>query len=402
MIALTSFLNHAQVNNQSAYNFYPVQSYGRLANRNYKIVTDEVIPYLAQQLKQAVKQEDSHKTLVIIRSLGNLGHQEILNVLEPYLEGRLPTTDFQRLAMVTALDRFAINYPKTARSVLYKIYQNVGEAHEVRCAAVFQLMRTNPQAALLQRMAEQTNQEPSRHVRAAVKSALESAAQLTAPENAELAANAKAAANILSPKTSGLQYSRSHLRDYVAKNLEASYSQQVSFIGSKDDVIPQAIYIATEQNLGGFKKYSEYHAMVSSIDQLTNILDDQFDGSKLNHENQNSNGNGNNTNGKKNTNKNNNKYKIYKNAKNANSQEQSTSQQNWSAAKIAQLLDIQTDEAVKLEGQILVSMLNTKRFFAFDNQTLEKIPREFKLAAAAMKNGHQFNYTKLYNQESIT
>lgn len=150
------------MNNQSSYNYYPVQSFGRLADRDFQIVTRDVIPYLSQELKQAVKHENSERIQVLIRSLGNLGHPQILNVFEPYLEGKVQITDFQRLAMVVAMDKLTINYPKLARNVLFKIYQNVGEAHEIRCAAVFQLFRTNPQAATLQRMAEQTNQEPSK------------------------------------------------------------------------------------------------------------------------------------------------------------------------------------------------------------------------------------------------
>lgn len=162
LIALTRFLNQAQVNNQSSYNYYPVQSYGRLADRDNQIVTHEVIPYLAQELKQAVKQENTPRIHVLIRSLGNLGHPQILNVFEPYLEGKVQISDFQRLAMVVALDKLTINYPKLARNVLFKIYQNTGDVHEIRCAAVFQLFRANPQAQMLQRMAEQTNQEPSK------------------------------------------------------------------------------------------------------------------------------------------------------------------------------------------------------------------------------------------------
>lgn len=115
-MALTDFLNRAQVNNQSAYNYYPVHSFGRLNDRNNKIVRDEVIPHLARELKQAVKDEDSHKIQTYIRALGNLGHPKILSVFEPYLEGQVLVTDFQRMAIVVALDKLTQNYPRLARS----------------------------------------------------------------------------------------------------------------------------------------------------------------------------------------------------------------------------------------------------------------------------------------------
>lgn len=100
LISFTEFLNRAQVNNQSAYNYYPVHSFGRLADRHYEIVVKEVIPYLAKELKAAVRDEDSQRIQVYIRALGNLGHPQILAVFEPYLEGHVQVTPFQRLAMV--------------------------------------------------------------------------------------------------------------------------------------------------------------------------------------------------------------------------------------------------------------------------------------------------------------
>lgn len=112
-------MNRAQVNNQSAYNYYPVHIYGRLADRHSDIVTKHVIPYLAKELQQAVKDEDSQKVLVNVRALGNLGHQQILSVFEPYLEGEVQVTPFQRLAMVVAMDRLAENNPPLARLVQF-------------------------------------------------------------------------------------------------------------------------------------------------------------------------------------------------------------------------------------------------------------------------------------------
>lgn len=343
-MALTNFLNRAQVNNQSAYNYYPVHSFGRLNERNNKIVRDEVIPHLAHELKEAVKQEDSLKIQTYIRALGNLGHPKILSVFEPYLEGQVLVTDFQRLAIVVALDKLTQNYPRLARSVLYKIYQNVGEVHQVRVAAVFQLMRTAPPTAMLQRMAQFTHEDPSQQVQAAVESAIRSAAKLTHPDHYELASNAQAAEDFLNEDRKGQQYSRSYLRDYVDEYLKQGYAQQISYIGSQDEILPQAFFLATQRNIGGLKMNSEvssplimkslhssnvylfqYYVMLNSIDQLFEILDDQYDDSKL--------------------------QKTPENPKNARKQHQPESQSNkWSTQKIAQILNIQNDEAEQLEG----------------------------------------------------
>lgn len=267
-MAVTNFLNRAQVNNQSAYNFYPVHSFGRLSDRDNTIVRDEVIPYLARELKQAIKDEDSQDILTYIRALGNLGHPKILSVFEPYLEGQVPVTDFQRLSMVVALDKLVENYPRLARSVLYKIYQTVGETEQIRVAAVFQLMRTAPPTAMLQRMAEYTHVDPSRQVQAAVETAIRSAAQLSHPDQQELAANAQAAESFLNEKSKGFQYSRSYLRDYVDEQLNLGYYQQISYIGSQDEFLPQALFFNNERNIGGYKKnyeVSEHSKLIFSL-----------------------------------------------------------------------------------------------------------------------------------------
>jgi hypothetical protein len=253
LLSLTLFLNRAQVNNQSAYNYYPILAYGRLADKDNKIVTRDVIPYLNHQLKRAVDEEDSKKIQLFVRALGNLGHPAILNVLEPYLEGKYQVTQFQRLAMVVSLDKLVQNYPKLSRNILFKIYQNIGEGHEVRCAAVFQLIRTTPPAAMLQRMAEFTHHDPSKHVSSAVKSVLTSAAQLTNEEYSDLSNNAAAAVPMLNPKILGMQYSKSLLRDFAAEELNLAYGAQLSYIGSTDNLMPQAIFYRLQKNLGGYR-----------------------------------------------------------------------------------------------------------------------------------------------------
>lgn len=387
-MALTQFLNQAQVNNQSAYNYYPVHSFGRLTDRNNRIVRDDVIPFMAKQLSDAVKAEDSHKTLVFIRALGNLGHPKILSAFEPYLEGQKQVSDFQRTAIVAAMDQLAVNFPRLARSVLYKIYQNAGEVHQVRAAAVFALMRTTPPVAMLQRMAEMTHHDPSNQVSAAVKSAIESAAQLQNHDQHILAANAKAAAKFLPQDSIAAEASagsRSYLRDYIDRELDLEYAHQWSILGSQDSDYPHGIFFAARRSFGGLNRASFANAMVSSIDVLADQLADQMDDSKLNR-----------------------KPQVPRNAANKNersSKNQRNKQQNqdaWSTQKIAQLLNIETEEAEQLEAQIYSNIMGSPRFFTFDNQTIQELPEHVRKYAKELRSGRTFNYTKLYNREAVT
>lgn len=176
----------AQVNMKTAHSRYPVHAFGSLVQKQETVVPDVYIPYLAQQLKQAVEEGYSPKIQTYIRAIGNIAHPKIVEVFEPYLNGKIPVTDFQRTLMVVSLNKLALTHPLLARSVLYKTYANTGEVYQVRVAAVYNLMKTVPPASMLQRMAQFTNEDPCNQVRSAVKSAIASASVLTEEHNSEL------------------------------------------------------------------------------------------------------------------------------------------------------------------------------------------------------------------------
>lgn len=176
----------AQVNQKTAHNRYPVHAFGYLTEKQETVVSETYIPYFAQQLEQAVQEGYSPKIQTYIRALGNLAHPKIIQVFEPYLNGKKPLTDFQRTLMVVSLNKLTMVHPKLPRSILYKIYANTGEVYQVRVAAVYNLMKTVPPATMLQRMAQFTHEDPSNQVRSAVKSAILSASVLTEEHNAEL------------------------------------------------------------------------------------------------------------------------------------------------------------------------------------------------------------------------
>jgi predicted Zn-dependent protease len=174
------------VDNAFAHDNYPVHILGRMVPKRFPPLTEDYIPHWGRSLNEAINEGDSQKVQVYIRALGNVGHPSILPVLEPYLEGKKSASKFQRILMVSALDRLANVYPKEAAAVLLKLYQNTGENHEIRCVAVSLLMRTNPSANMLQRMAEFTNADPDPQVSSMVQSAILSAANLQNPSNLQL------------------------------------------------------------------------------------------------------------------------------------------------------------------------------------------------------------------------
>lgn len=186
ILTFAELVRKVYVDEEESHNRFPVHAFGKFSDDDEDFVEKQVIPYLKKQLDRAVDDADSHKIQVYIRALGNVGHRQILAAFEPYLEGEKDASQFQRLFMVMSLDQLVEVEPKVARSVLYKIYQNQGEETNVRVAAVYQLMKTMPPASMLQRMAEMTNEDSDDDVNAAVKSAIESIAELEDPDLSEL------------------------------------------------------------------------------------------------------------------------------------------------------------------------------------------------------------------------
>lgn len=344
ILAFTEIVRQAQESNNTAHNPYHVRDLANPSSED-SVVTSKYITYLAHQLKSAIQDADSPKILVYVRALGNLAHPQMLSIFEPYLEGKEAASDFQRLAMVAAMDKLAHLYPRLARSVLFKIYQNTGEDCAVRCAAVYQLMKTNPPASMLQRMAQFTNWDLNKQVNSAVKTAIETAAELDTEDMQELAANARAARDMLNPRSYGTHYSQSYLRDYVIEEMNLAYQLAALSIGSDDSVYPLGFSAHLKTNYGGYDAIPfEIEALLSSIDDLTNLFTDQIDSGDSNNKPRNRN---NKQNGKNN---------------------------KWTPENIAKWLNIESDDAEQFEGQLKWNTMSANHFFAFDNHTIEQIP----------------------------
>lgn len=181
LIASTAFINMGHVNNDSARMQYPSHMYGRLSHQHDRFVLDEILPRLREVMARAIEENDNHKAQVYIRAMGNLGHKAILDVFAPYLEGKIPATNYQRRLMVQSLDVLAHQQDHSVRAVLYSLLRNTAEVYEVRVAAAHSIFMSRPTPAMMQVMALMTRNDPSKQMRAALKSGIESAAKLKNP-----------------------------------------------------------------------------------------------------------------------------------------------------------------------------------------------------------------------------
>lgn len=122
ILSYTDLVYKVYVNKNESHNQYPVHSFGNFNTKEGReFVEQVVIPYLAQELNNAVSQTDAQKIHIYVRALGNVANRKILEVFEPYLEGEKAVSQFQRLWMVISLDRLASYKPSVARSVFYKV-----------------------------------------------------------------------------------------------------------------------------------------------------------------------------------------------------------------------------------------------------------------------------------------
>lgn len=151
-----------------------------------KVIKTKILPYFAEQLERAISHADAPKIHVYIRALGNIAIPEVLNAFKPYLNGAKQASQYQRLLMVLSMKKLAESYPEQTRVVLMRFFMNAGENQVVRVASVFQIMRTQPPTEVLQNMAAYSNVDKQEHVAAAVKSAIESVAQLEGDEFSQL------------------------------------------------------------------------------------------------------------------------------------------------------------------------------------------------------------------------
>ncbi|XP_060515925.1 vitellogenin-like isoform X2 [Cylas formicarius] len=368
LLSFTDLVNRVYVNSNQSHSQYPVHSFGTFNTaQGRKFMKDEVIPYVSSCLDRSIQEADSSKIHVYIRALGNIGHRNILSSFEKYLEGEQKCSQFQRMMMVVSLDKLVESYPVTARSVLYKIYQNPSEIQEIRASAVYQLIRTVPPAEMLQSMAEYTNIDKQELVNGAVKSAIETACQLRSPRLQKLRHAAESARPLLTSKVYGIE-NYNGWKDYVHEKMQQEYVHHVYHIGSEESYLPKSLKYQVKGRINGMNEhFVNVQAMVSSIKELKNVLFQQTE--------------------------------QYEQLKSQRSQQ--GGQNKWSSENVARMLNLETPEKEQLEGFIYTQMGSLHKLWSIDNNTLERLPEQIRQLEESLKNGKQQRYTKLGNLKEL-
>ncbi|EGI60934.1 Vitellogenin-1, partial [Acromyrmex echinatior] len=355
-LSFAELARYTQSNKLSIY--YPVYSFGHMVPKHDIELLETYIPYMATQLRKAIEEGDSHRIQTYIMALGNFGHPKILSVFEPYLEGTIPISKFQRLMMVISLSKLTESYPRVVRSVALRIYLNLKEAYELRCVAVHIIMKTNPSLIILQRIAEFTNQDQDRHVNSIVKTSIESLINLEQSEWKDLAEKARIASKLLNPNISEDNYSQSIFKQTKIASLNIAQTNIFQIIGSDDTNTPKGAFIDILRSYGGLNlPLTKMAYAVSSIEELKQKCLDIF---------------------------------VYKRPWRSQNQ----TGKDWMIETIVEKLGIEPEYAAQLEGNFFVDSIFSLGFYPFDNHTLYEFINMFS-KSISQTGSYVFEYKNI-------
>lgn len=214
---------------------------------------DRYVDYYAYRLKKAVEKEDSVRIQTYIAILGNIAHPRVLKTFEPYLEGEKTVTPYQRRLMLAVLNNMLEVNPKLVRATAYRVYQSASEDGATRSLAAFTVMRTNPPASMIQRMAESTQFEQNEQVRSAVKTIVESTANLKAGEDWEKIANARAAVKNLNGTRTSMHFSQGLRYSKDLEDMQTALHGALYTVGKEDSLLPHSLFAKFQKTFNGIK-----------------------------------------------------------------------------------------------------------------------------------------------------
>ncbi|CAG9828226.1 unnamed protein product [Diabrotica balteata] len=373
LTGFTDLLRKAVIQKNVAKSEYPVNSFGHFRTEESKqFVRKEVMPYLNERLQKAVQRGATHQIHAYIRAVGNLPDPRILEIFEPFLEGKQQSSQFQRLLMVLSMGKLTETHPEDALAVFFRIYQNPAEHPAVRIAAVFHIMRSRPTLQILQVMASNTNNEDNDYVNAVVKQSIEELTELQGPEFAVIRSIAKGAQPLLTDKEFPAQFGANYIRDYVIEELNTLYKTSTGIIPSKDEYVPKGLRYTLRASFNGlYQKLINMQAVVSNVDDLIGAA-----------------------------------YQKTQSFANQQQQQQRHAQEQlnnpWSSQNIAKLLNIKPEEREQLEAYWYLELRGTPvSMYGFDNTTMNQLPKLLSTLESAMSKGKQINLFKLINDQEM-
>ena len=232
-LAFASMVYRACID-QNRVNRFPVYIFGEFCNSQTSELTSKYIPYFANKLRSAQGSEE-RKHLMFV--LGNFGHDAVISILLPYVEGRASgsTTLEQRIALYSLT-----NVARQHRDVLIPnfsaIAHNPSEHRTVRITALNLLMEMRPSMVYFQKLATSTWFEKDIEFQKYVYSTLKSLTQIRVTEQptsySTVSRNsmlAKSVIHLAKPVPTVISSTLNYFTSEWLAGIQAGYQGQMSY-----------------------------------------------------------------------------------------------------------------------------------------------------------------------------
>ena len=162
---------------------FPEFVYSEFCNSQTSELTTKYIPFFASKLQSA---SSSSERKSMIMTLGAIGHESVIPILLPYIEGRAEkcTPIEQRLAMYS-LDTVTRHYRDTLLPIYSALVHNPSEDRTVRIAALSLMLTMEPSMVHFQKLATSTWFEKDNEFHKFVYSTLKSLSNIEVTEMPE-------------------------------------------------------------------------------------------------------------------------------------------------------------------------------------------------------------------------
>ena len=151
-IAFATILNRACFNKHHPETVFPEHVLGEMCTPEFPKIVTEYIPHLKAELA-AANHEEVHAAIL---ALGTIGHDGVLPILLPYIEGKATRHVAHRKMAIYALAGVTHKYRDTLLPIYSAIVFNQGENRELRIAALAMMLPMDPHMVHLQKLAVST------------------------------------------------------------------------------------------------------------------------------------------------------------------------------------------------------------------------------------------------------
>ncbi|XP_037088058.1 vitellogenin-1-like [Pollicipes pollicipes] len=266
-LSLANVFHQVCVRNVSVNFSYASRLYGKpfCSDAMKSLMIQQMIPFLTQQAHQRQEPEK----LAYIQALGNIGHKEVIPVLQSFFT--VANSPLAASKAIYALYNVNEKYPETIRELVMPVFNDLSRPTEVRLAAVTTVLASNPPIAYWQKVATSTWFEPRIAVVAFIHSAYSSFANNTMAQVYplfEMSRRARITLPLIRPPPQGIRYSNSFgFAARLISKYQVAYISRTSFISTQDSVVPSVFY-------GEFQNYIN-SVVYSSSKYAINLLNVQ-------------------------------------------------------------------------------------------------------------------------------